>query len=149
MYIVQFSYPFATYGMTFLMFYNTVLIYSILDLTDLSVVLLYTISVVRAGMQCWCRTVTVYLEAESWHGSLDEEAMSKFGSWLQCYCKPEMKNLVDNLGRTIWFQVCLLFDVKSCNLKINHTVTMHLLACSVNRQGCPTCTFIINWNFFY
>ncbi|EDV26401.1 uncharacterized protein TRIADDRAFT_54344 [Trichoplax adhaerens] len=54
------------------------------------------------------------LRAESWHGSFDEEATARFGSWLQCYCKPEMKNLVDNIGRTIWFLVvCPLIDKKS------------------------------------
>ena len=29
-----------------------------------------------------------------------------FREWLQCYYNPEMRNLVDRDGRTMWFKVC-------------------------------------------
>lgn len=29
--------------------------------------------------------------------------MALFQKWLRCYYQPEMKNLVDHNGRTIWF----------------------------------------------
>lgn len=31
------------------------------------------------------------------------DAVDEFTNWLQCYYKPEMENLVDSNGRTVWF----------------------------------------------
>ena len=33
----------------------------------------------------------------------DEKDHSEFAGWLQCYYNPDMKNMVDNNRRTIWF----------------------------------------------
>ena len=51
--------------------------------------------------------------------SVSEDDYRAFMSWLQCYENPEMKNLVDHNGRTIWFDVSvvpvIIIRVSACD----------------------------------
>ena len=37
--------------------------------------------------------------------AVTEEDYRKFMGWLRCYENPDMNNMVDHNGRTIWFKV--------------------------------------------
>ncbi|XP_062519108.1 endonuclease 8-like 1 isoform X2 [Corticium candelabrum] len=38
------------------------------------------------------------------YNSSNKELIAAFESWLKCYYKPGMKNLIDHSGRTVWFK---------------------------------------------
>ena len=45
--------------------------------------------------------------------------------WLQCYYNPEMRNVVDHDGRTMWFKVLGLGIYCQSQLNLNNIIHSH------------------------
>lgn len=56
-------------------------------------------------------SVSFFLEGVGYDPSDSNSDYSLFQKWLQCYNNPEMDNLIDHDGRTIWFQVHIHLDL--------------------------------------
>ena len=49
-----------------------------------------------------------FLAGKGYDPSGNHSDYSAFNDWLQCYYNPEMRNVVDHDGRTMWFKVNII-----------------------------------------